>query len=72
MFNGFGDKKQIDALQAEFRKTYNVEVAFDGADMRDPEQTAGLVRKANSAFGKVDILVNNAGDNSRCPRAHKH
>jgi len=31
------------------------------ADLADPDQTAGLVRDAENALGRIDILVNNAG-----------
>ena len=36
-------------------------VEFVQADVRDPDQAAGLVRTAVELFGGVDVLINNAG-----------
>ena len=59
--NGLGDAGQLQALAAQLAGEYGTEVAFDGADMRRPEQIAALMDKAQARFGRVDILVNNAG-----------
>jgi citronellol/citronellal dehydrogenase len=37
------------------------------ADVRDPEQVAGVVDKALERFGAVDVLVNNAGGQFEAP-----
>jgi 3-hydroxybutyrate dehydrogenase len=61
MLNGMGDKAAIDALVAEFPKTYKVKTFYSGADMSKPAEIRQLVADANSKLGSVDILVNNAG-----------
>jgi NAD(P)-dependent dehydrogenase (short-subunit alcohol dehydrogenase family) len=33
----------------------------DGGDVSDPEQSAAMIDRAISEFGRLDILVNNAG-----------
>jgi 3-hydroxybutyrate dehydrogenase len=40
---------------------YGVKAIYTPADMSKPEEIAGLVKSAQSAFGAIDILVNNAG-----------
>lgn len=57
IFNGFGDKAEIDALVANTAKKYGVKTGYSDADMSKPEQIAQMVASA----GAVDILVNNAG-----------
>jgi len=61
LFNGFGDKAEIDALVAETGKKFNVKVEYSNADMSKPDQIAAMVAQAEKAFGSVDVLVNNAG-----------
>ena len=61
LFNGFGDKAEIDALVAATAKKFNVKTAYSGADMSKPEEIRAMVKQAEDAFGAVDILVNNAG-----------
>ncbi|MDP3675605.1 MAG: SDR family oxidoreductase [Novosphingobium sp.] len=36
-------------------------IAFEAADVRDPEQTRALVDRVAERHGRIDILVNNAG-----------
>lgn len=43
--------------------------AFVPADVREPEQAAGLVRGATDRFGRLDVLVNNAGGSPYVPSA---
>lgn len=61
MFNGFGDAKDIAALQDEFRAQYKVKADYSPADMTKPKEIEDMVKKTESEFGSVDILVNNAG-----------
>ena len=61
MLNGMGDQAAIDALVAEFPKTYSVKTFYSPADMSKPAEIRQLVADANSKLGSVDILVNNAG-----------
>ncbi len=60
MLNGFGDTSSIERVRADLAGTARA-VAYDGADLSNPEQTAGLVRKTIETLGRLDILVNNAG-----------
>ncbi|MEM1104529.1 MAG: 3-hydroxybutyrate dehydrogenase, partial [Pseudomonadota bacterium] len=61
MLNGFGDAAEIERSRAEIAKSSGTDVRYNGADMTKPDEIAGLIDEANSAFGSVDILVNNAG-----------
>ena len=61
MLNGFGDATQIEALRADMQTSYAVKVAYSGADIRKPDQIAGMVADAVKTLGSIDILVNNAG-----------
>ncbi|RJG06349.1 3-hydroxybutyrate dehydrogenase [Noviherbaspirillum cavernae] len=61
VFNGFGDAKEIEALQADVQKEYGVETAYHGADMSRPAHIEAMMQFAAERFGAVDILVNNAG-----------
>ncbi len=61
VFNGFGDKGEIDALVADVAKTHGVKTFYSGADMSKPAEIAAMVAEAEKQFGSVDVLVNNAG-----------
>ena len=61
MLNGFGEAGAIEALRAELARDLDVRIGYDGADMSQPAQIAGLVRRTEAALGGLDILVNNAG-----------
>ena len=61
MLNGFGDPQEIEAIREELANGCNINVLYSGADMADDNQIAGMIAKAEDAFGGVDILVNNAG-----------
>jgi len=61
LFNGFGDKAEIDALVADTAKKFNVKTAYSAADMSKPADIRAMVKQAEDAFGAVDVLVNNAG-----------
>ena len=55
LFNGFGDKAEIDKLVADTASKFGVKTAYSPADIR------AMVKQAEDTFGSVDVLVNNAG-----------
>jgi 3-hydroxybutyrate dehydrogenase len=59
--NGFGDRKEIDALVASLAKEHGVKVAYSAADMSKPSEIRQMVKEHEDRFQAVDILVNNAG-----------
>ncbi len=61
LFNGFGDKAEIDKVVADTAKKFGVKTAYSAADMSKPADIAAMVKQAEDTFGSVDILVNNAG-----------
>jgi len=61
LLNGFGERRDVDALVAEFAARYPVATAYSAADVAKPGEVAGMVADAAARFGSVDILVNNAG-----------
>ena len=67
MLNGFGDRKAIEALMAELRAEYDVEVDYSAADMSRPGEVTEMVEQCIGRFGGVDILVNNAGIQHTAP-----
>ena len=67
MLNGFGERKAIEALMAEFGSQYHVEVDYSAADMARPGQVTEMVEQCAARFGSIDILVNNAGIQHTAP-----
>ena len=61
LLNGFGDAKEIDALQTDIAKEFNVKTAYHNADMSKPAEIEAMMQFAAATFGSVDVLVNNAG-----------
>lgn len=61
MLNGFGDPDEIAALQAKLSREYQVQVAYDDADLSTAEAVSKLVESTQRELGGLDILVNNAG-----------
>ncbi len=61
VFNGFGDAQEIQALQQDVAKEFNVQTTYHNADMSKPAEIEAMMRFATEKFGGVDILVNNAG-----------
>jgi 3-hydroxybutyrate dehydrogenase len=61
VFNGFGDMKEIEALQANVKDEFGVKTAYHNADMSKPAEIEAMMRFAADQFGAVDVLVNNAG-----------
>jgi 3-hydroxybutyrate dehydrogenase len=59
MLNGFADPATVQARVDEL-EALNVHVEYHGADLRQPQQIASMVRAATQVFGALDILVNNA------------
>lgn len=60
MINGLGSQAEIKAAQDKLTK-HNVRVAYNGANLINPNEVEELVKATVSQFGSVDILVNNAG-----------
>jgi len=59
MLNGFADPATIQERVAEL-EALDVHVEYHGADLRQPQQIATMVRAATQVFGALDVLVNNA------------
>lgn len=59
MLNGFADPATIQARVDEL-EALDVHVEYHGADLRQPQQIAAMLRAATQVFGALDILVNNA------------
>ena len=49
------------AAAAAALRTSGVDVAAHPADVSTPEEAAGLVQAAVTAFGGIDVLINNVG-----------
>lgn len=61
IFNGFGDAKEIEALQKAVAKEYGVQTFYHNADMSKGTEIEAMIQFAGDKLGGVDILVNNAG-----------
>ena len=61
LLNGFGTPEDIERERAAIEAEFGVRAVYSPADMTRPDQIAGMIEQAVSAFGSVDILVNNAG-----------
>jgi 3-hydroxybutyrate dehydrogenase len=61
MLNGFGDRAEIEKLQADLSARHKVKVVYSGADMSKPAEIRQMVADCVRQLGSVDILVNNAG-----------
>lgn len=61
VLNGFGDANEIEQTVERLKSDNNVQAHYDPADMRQPEQIASMISKAEHELGSIDILVNNAG-----------
>lgn len=60
IFNGFGDRQEIQNLQTSVETEFGVRTAYHNADMSKAVEIQAMMDFASS-FGGVDILVNNAG-----------
>ena len=67
LLNGFGKPNAIEALMAQLRARYQIEVAYSDADMSRPGQITEMVELCGARFGRVDVLVNNAGIQHTAP-----
>jgi 3-hydroxybutyrate dehydrogenase len=61
LINGFGEASAIEKERAGIESEFGVKAVYSAADMTKPDEIAGMVRDAETAFGGVDILINNAG-----------
>jgi len=59
--NGFGDAAEIEATRIALERESGSKIAYDGANLADPEQASAMIGRVTAQFGQVDILVNNAG-----------
>ncbi|MES2039483.1 MAG: 3-hydroxybutyrate dehydrogenase [Pseudomonadota bacterium] len=61
VFNGFGDRQEIQGIQTVVESEFGVKTAYHNADMSKAAEIEAMMTFASSNFGGVDILVNNAG-----------
>ncbi|MBK0399488.1 3-hydroxybutyrate dehydrogenase [Limibaculum sp. M0105] len=61
MLNGLGNPDEIARTRDTLAEETGTSVEYDGADIAQPDQVAGMIARTAHAFGSVDILVNNAG-----------
>jgi 3-hydroxybutyrate dehydrogenase len=61
VLNGLGDMDEVKKTRVTLEQATGVTVAYDAANLMDPNETTGLVQRTEKQFGRVDILVNNAG-----------
>ncbi|ACL59458.1 3-hydroxybutyrate dehydrogenase [Methylobacterium nodulans] len=61
VLNGFGQPEDIERERAAIEAEFGVKARYSGADMSKPDEIAGMIAEAETAFGAVDVLVNNAG-----------
>jgi len=62
--NYLSDSMEAEALAAEIRETYEVNVAVGRADVSKANEVSSLFEQMDTKIGHVDILVNNAGTES--------
>ncbi len=67
MLNGFGDRGEIQEIQAKLAESHGVKVEYHPADMSKPDEIADMVATTAAGFGRVDVLVNNAGIQNVAP-----
>jgi 3-hydroxybutyrate dehydrogenase len=61
MLNGFGDAVEIERIRSNLASEFNVNVAFNPADLSKSADVVDLITAAEAELGHIDILVNNAG-----------
>jgi 3-hydroxybutyrate dehydrogenase len=60
VINGLGEPAAIEATR-QMLEDMGTRVVYNGANLLDPVEAAGLVESTIAMFGRADILVNNAG-----------
>ena len=71
MFNGFGDREDIEDFRQRLSERHGVNAVFESCDLTDITQISAMVDTAVETFGKIDILVNNAGGASGFAPIHE-
>lgn len=61
ILNGFGSTEDIQTLVKDLKNSYAVDVFYNNADMRKPEEIKTMMVYFEEKHGGIDILVNNAG-----------
>jgi 3-hydroxybutyrate dehydrogenase len=61
VLNGLGGADAFESTRRRLAAAHGVEVAYDDADMREPDAIASMISGTLARFGRLDILVNNAG-----------
>jgi len=62
VINGLGDPDEIERVLCELDREHpGRRVVYNGANLMNGDEAAGLVEHAIAGLGSVDILVNNAG-----------
>lgn len=61
VLNGIEPREEGDRMAAGLAEAHGVDVVYSPADMRAPDEIAGMIEDAAARFGSVDIVVNNAG-----------
>jgi 3-hydroxybutyrate dehydrogenase len=61
VFNGLGDKAEIERLVADTAGQFAIRCRYAAADMTKPAQIRDMFQEIEESFHGTDILVNNAG-----------
>lgn len=61
VLNGFEERREIEQIENELEKAYNVRVMHHPADLQSPDEIYEMVEWTRAQLGPVEILVNNAG-----------
>ncbi|HAQ35100.1 MAG: 3-hydroxybutyrate dehydrogenase [Maricaulis sp.] len=61
LLNGLGRQDEIERLRKQIEADHGVKARYHPANMMEADEIGGLIRYAESEFGRLDILVNNAG-----------
>lgn len=67
VLNGLEPSDEGEPMAADLADAHGVEAVYSPADMRVPDQVAGMIEDAAGRFGSVDIVVNNAGIQHTAP-----
>lgn len=62
VINGLGEPREIERVLSELETDHPLSrIVYNGANLMNGKEAAGLVNATIDGFGRVDILVNNAG-----------